>query len=393
MGLVLLASVTDPGRLVQKYGLMKTLSVPIRALTGGWKQIKMSARTAQLGGNAVDLVLHSRAHAFYDVFDGLRYGSKAERGVEWLTSKIGRIAFFDHWNVGMKSWAAVLENEVIMDSIATIMEGGSKKRVDKAIRELARRNLGEDDIQVIWEQVQAGGGGKINGVWLPETQNWDTTTKAGRDALRSYYSAMSGTLNETIITPGLERPLIVDQGPVAQMMFQFRSFAMSSITKTLLSNIQEHNMQTFNGMMVSIGLGMMSYYLYGVAKGGKDYEEMMNAPVEKWIDEGIIRSGQLAVLEDVMRAAQRIPATAPYASFSGTRSTVRSGGDFRDFFMGPTLDLAKDLGAVVTGLDDPTRHTLHMFRQLLPFQNHLFIRRGYDAIESQFNLPVKRSDR
>jgi hypothetical protein len=49
---------------------------------------------------------------------------------------------------------------------------------------------------------------------------------------------------------------------------------------------------------------------------------------------------------------------------------------------------------VATGIHEPTQSTTHQARTMLPFQNHLILRRAFTAIENAFNeffgLPKSR---
>lgn len=389
MGGVLLASVSDPARVVQKYGLHRTMRHTVKMMTGQLKEIKLSMREAQLAGTALDVVLHSRAHAMYDIFDDFRHGTKVEKALQWATTKIGLVALFDPWTAAWKQFTAGLENTVILEAISRTMTGKATK---KDIEELAARNLDQRTVEVIWEQLNAKGGAQVNGVWLPETEAWDVARPEVAKALRTYRSALVGTIDDTIVTPGFERPNWIDSGIAGRLLGQFRSFGLSSTTKVLMSGMQQRDMAYFNGMVISLALGALSYYLWAVASGGKAYEEMIGADLDKWIDEMITRSGQTAVLDEVMRIAQRVPGLSPYASFSGTRSSRREGGDLTEAMLGPSFDALEKMNTVIMGADDPTQNTLHTFRQLVPFQNLFEWRQGWDAIEAAIDLPEKRDN-
>lgn len=390
MGGVLLASVADPARVIQKYGLMRTMKQATLAFTGGLKELRMSQREAQLAGTALDVALHTRAHAMYDIFDDFRHGTKVEKGLEWATQKMGVVALFDYWNAGMKQIAAGIENAVILEAISKAVAGKASK---KELEELAARNIDADTAAIIWEQVTGKGGAQVNGVWLPETEAWDITRPEVAKALRTYRSALVGTVDDTIVTPGMERPNWIDSGIAGRLLGQFRSFGLSSTTKTLMSGMQQRDMAYFTGMSISLAMGALSYYLWAVSTGGQAYEDMMKAPLSKWFDEMIARSGQTAVFDEVMRVAQRIPAVNQYASFSGTRATRREGGDLTESILGPTFDAFEKLNTVIMGADDPTQHTLHTLRQLLPFQNLLLIRQLWDMLEAEVDLPEKRDNK
>lgn len=390
MGGVVLASVSDPARVVQKHGLINTFKDGFLPMIRDLKTARMSQREAKLAGTALDVTIHSRAHAISDVLDEYGRGSKFERGLEFASNKIGVIALFDYWTSAWKQFTAGVVNARILDAISTIMEGGADKKVLSATEYLASVNLGRNHIEEIWKQINNGGGGKVNGVWLPNTDTWDLSKPIANDALRAYRAALAKEVDDTIVTPGLERPLFLDRSIQMRMLTQFKSFGMASTTKTLMAGMQEKDARYVNGVMISLALGTLSYYLWATAVGGDAYEEMLNAGPAKWADEAITRSGQTAVFDEFQRIGQRVPGISPYLSFSGTRSTRREGGDLTEALLGPTFDLLEKANGVISGVDDPTRSTLHAFRQILPFQNLFFLRQAFDAIEAAANLPERR---
>ena len=118
---------------------------------------------------------------------------------------------------------------------------------------------------------------------------------------------------------------------------------------------------------------------------------MLKAGPGKFADEAINRSGVLGIFSDAQRFMERIPATQPYVSSSGERTTRRGGDDIVDVVLGPTVGLAKTGAKVLAGMDEPTKSTLHGIRQMMPWQNLIVWRRALDAIEAQANLPERRN--
>lgn len=390
MGNVVISSVADPARLVMKYGLTRTFRDAFMPMITNLKTIRMSQHEALLAGSGLDPVLHSRAYSMFDIFDDAHRGTPIEKGVHWASTKMGLIAGFDWWTSVIKQVTAGAANAKLLDNIAAIMEGKVKgKELLKAQEFLARNNLDADLVERIWKEVTNGeGGGKVNGIWLPNTEAW---TDAG--AKRAYRAALGGEIDSTIITPGFERPNWVDSSIPARMIAQFKSFGMTSTQKTLMAGLQEHDLAFFNGVMSSLALGALSYYLYGVASGGKTYEEMMNAGPDKWADEAISRSGVTGVFDEVQRIANRVPLLQKYASFSGKQTTRRGGGDLVSETLGPSFDLLQRAYKIGTEIDQPTKSTLHTVRTLLPLQNVFYLRRLLDKVE-QFagsGLPERRA--
>lgn len=394
MGGVVVNSVADLARPVMKYGLTRTFRDGIIPMVRAFKEIRMSQREAKYAGTALDMVMHTRAMSMMDIFDDAMRGTKAERGLHYLSTRMGTIALFDQWTSAMKQFTAGIVNAKLLDNIALLMEGGgTPKEVARAQEFLAKNNIDEELAITIWSQVSNGkGGGKVNGVWLPNTENWDVSDPMVARARRAYRAALTNEVDSTIITPGFERPSWVDSSVPARLLAQFRSFAFTSTQKTLMAGMQQHDAAFFNGTMLSLALGMVSYYLWAMSVGGKAQEEMQNAEWQKWVDEGIGRSGILGVLGEVQRVAERVPLLRQYASLSGTSSTRREGGDLTEAALGPTFDLLERSTQVLAGIDDPTKNTLHQIRLMMMFQNVTYLRQLFDKVEEAAgaNLPERR---
>lgn len=392
MGGVVLASISDPARVVMKYGLKRTFRDGVMPMIRNLKLARVSQREAQLAGTALDLVMHTRMHQITDVFDDAFRGTIIERGLQVGTSRLGMVALFDQWNSAWKQFAGGVANAKLLDSIRLVMEGGGKKEVAAATDYLARVNIDGTLAETIWREVTNGkGGGKVDGIWLPNTEDWNILDPEVARAQRAYRAALVQDIDDTIVTPGFEKPNWTDSGLPGKLIAQFKSFGLSSTQKTLMAGLQAHDAAFVNGMMISLALGGISYYLASMASGGDAQTEMENAGPDKWIDEMISRSGLIGVFDEGQRIAQRIPMLQRFASFSGTRSSRREGGDLVSELMGPTYDLLTKGSSVLAGVDEPTKQTLHQLRQMLPFQNLWYLRRLLTQIEESSGLPERRA--
>lgn len=390
MGGVTISSLPDVGRPVMRYGLLRTFRDGFLPLVTNLKAVKMSRREAKLAGVGIDALTAQRANSLFELMDDLGRGSKFERGVEYLSGKQGLIAIFSYWTDAMKSITSAIANAKVMDSVMTVVEGGSKGDMAEATRFLAEVGIDGELAQRIAEQVRKNaGGGKVDGVWLPQTENWNDD-----GAMRAFRAALAREVNNTIVTPGVERPLWTNASTAGRMLSQFKSFAFSSTYKTVLAGLQQRDTNFMQGVVISLAMGALSYYLYSVARGGDAYERMQNADAETWADEAIARSGVLGVLGLAQDITSRIPATAKISSFSGGRTTRRGGDDLVEAVLGPSFDFAKTSADVLTEVNDPTASTTHKMRQLLPWQNVSYLSWLFDATEKatnkQFNIPETR---
>lgn len=289
--------------------------------------------------------------------------------------------------------AAVTTNARLIDSIGIVMgEKATAKEVKEATEFLASVNITPDIAETIWRTADTGGIEKVNGVWLPNTELWDVSQPHIRAARRAYRAALAGEVDDTIIKPGFERPSFVDKNVGMRLLTQFKSFALSSTQKNVMAGLQQHDMAYVNGMMISLAMGALSYYLYAKAAGGRT-EQIMEQSIkdgnwELWADEAIARSGQTAIFDSVQRFANRVPIVNKFTSFSGGPRTKTIGGGLPEELLGPSFDLLVKLGKVVQSANPDeenfglTRQEMHLARQLLPFQNLAYTRRLLDQIEN-----------
>jgi len=388
MGGVLWASLPDMGQPVMKYGLTRTFRDGFLPLINNLKAFKMNFREAKLANAANDIALHSRAMALSDTLDDMKRGSKFEEGVQWATNKIGLIALFDYWTVGMKAVTANIANVKIMDALATINGAKGIMKEQEAVEYLAMIGIEGPDAALLWKEVmENAGGAKVNGVWWPNTESWENF-----EATQIYRQALYREVSRTIIQPGLERPLLSDTNELGRMLYQFKSFGMASTPKIMLAGLQQKDAAVLSGSMASMGLGALGYYFWAVSTGGQAYEDMMNADINRWADEAIGRSGLIGGLGEVQRVGQNIPLISDYVSFSGKKSTRRPGDNLMESLLGPSFDFGQGVASVVTGINEPTQATLKEFRKLLPFQNVFYLRQAIDAVEASAgsSLPERR---
>jgi hypothetical protein len=387
MGKVTISSIPDILQPVMKYGLSHVMREAFIPLVTNLKAFKISAREARYSGVGNDATLNLRTQQLLDVTDDLGRGSKFERGVEWASSRQGAVALFNYWTDAAKAWTAVSSNARLMDSIARVMTGKSDAKVEQY---LASVGMGRREVEAVWEQAsKVGAHQRQQGVWLPNTEMWEQ----GSDGLRFYRSALAREVNRTIVTPGVEKPAWTNATMSGRMVSQFKSFGMASTYRVLLAGMQQRDAAFVQGVLGSLALGALSYYIYGMATGGKAKETMLNAGLDRWADEAIARSGVTAIFGMGQDLLSRMPVVSPYTTFSGGRTSRRGGDDFLSALMGPSYDFVKTASDVAAGAADPTQSTVHKFRTLLPWQNTILLQKAFDYMESAnpAGLPARRN--
>lgn len=390
MGGTAVASIPDIAQPIMRYGAGRVFRDGYLPMISNFRALRATHRELQLAGASLDIILHSRAYQMWDVGDYMVRGSKFEKAIEWSSNKMGLLALFDVWTVAMKQVAGATAIAQTLDDIAIIAQGGA---VSGATQRLARHGISGDMAMTIWNELQrAGGGEKIDGIWWPNTDAWQNA-----EAVMAFRAALVGQVNSTIITPGVERPLWSDANLGLRMISQFKSFAFSSTTKTLMAGLQKRDMAVVTGVMVSLALGALSYYIYAMTAGGAVQAKMEAAlddlNGEGWkvfADEAMARSGVFGALGLMQGALSEIPLSAPYVTFAGQRTSRRGGESVVESTLGPSFDMLTTAANVVAGMDDPTQSTVRQASNLLPLQNHFLLRQAFDKIAEATGLPEKR---
>jgi len=209
-------------------------------------------------------------------------------------------------------------------------------------------------------------------------------------------AAVNRAVDSTIITPGLDRPNWTDENMAYSMLAQFQSFTFASTNRTLLSGAQQADMALVNGMMLSLAMGGVSYYLWAMSIGGEHLEKANKFDEGQWTDEAIARSGLLGAFSIPLDVLQKLPATQDLVTFGDQPTTRRASSGLMGTALGPSYDFAEKAFGIATELDSPTESTLHKARLLTPYQNVFWLRQAIDKVEegiaSGLGLPERRSE-
>lgn len=434
MGGVVLSAISDPARMVMKAGVLNTFKHGFLPLFSNFSAFKMATREAQYAGTALDLLNHARSSMLFDSFNALEHGSMLEKGMDFATNKMGIVALFDYWNTYMKQFAASVWSGTLMDALHSRSLGEASRWQTEM---LAQLGIDESVATALWRKItKEGGGDEVHpGIWMPNTDEWSevsdetidalldvelaelkktkkSVTKRTREKLRyeifrreheasrklqrTLRAALSTLVDDTIVTPGVERPLWVDGSTAGRLVAQFRSFTLSSTMKVAMAMSQDARIGRMApvtlGTMFSLALGSLSYYTWATAVGGRTQDRMKDefakAGRGEWegigriLDESLDRAGLLGVFSEVQKFAERVPATAPYVRFAGRPSTRSPYVNPVMDILGPTSNVVKNLGTIAMTFDDPTTGTFRAVRQLTPYQNVFWFRRSLDDIDN-----------
>ena len=381
MGGVVIASVADPANLVKRLGVESIYRDGLRHMFTNFKALEAGAREARYAGAGLDLLTHARLQAMSDTVDDYGVGGRAERLLQFGTNNMGRIALFDFWNAFWKQTVGTITMQRIIHDIEVLQTGKGDRAA--AERFLAHINIGEEEANAIWAEIQAGGASNYKGVLVPNTEDWQDPQVA-----QMFRQAIVRMTDDTIVTPGFERPAIMDETMFGKLVFQFRSFAFASITKTLLYSAQElkyGNLNILAGSGMALALGAASWYTWSILAGEDQAARMRNADYDKWMDESINRSGLLGPLQEILNIGSKIPGVADFVQFSG-ESTSKSYRPFDDPIIdagGPSVGFVKDLQKAIGTASEPNQTTFKAIRRLSPLANVSYIRPVLNTLEDE----------
>lgn len=409
LGNVVPASLPDLGRIIMRNGFADSFKHILLPAFREFGNLKLSAREGRYAGAINEAYSHAKMQTLTESLNTINSGTRFEHGLNWLSSKVGLIGGFNFFTDFGKSLDAAVVNGRLFDSMEMLkpLEHVPFEKLNRAQKRAwtyLHKDLGLTDnvIRNIRKEMNGveKGGGKFNtetgemdakagksGIWLPNTESWKN-----RDTVRAYRAALNRHINSTIVTPGVERPLMADADIGMKLLFQFRSFMLSSTMKVTLAGLQQQDRDIVSGIVVSLLLGGLSYALYETSRGNGD--KLKDVPAGVWLDEAVNRSGLLGVIADVQAMLKSIPLTQKYAGFGTRQNSRREGATLASFLVGPNADLVQTAGNVIMGLDNPTKGTLHQIRLLLPFQNVFYLRLLLDKLESKtadaLDLPETR---
>jgi hypothetical protein len=385
MGVSTISSISDMARPIWKHG-------PTKVFKHGWQpfvknvtendkafRLKSKELNRKIGLN-LEPVLHSRAQGLFDLAEDTIGKTKLERGVTLATQKMGLIALYDYWTAGMKTISGNVAHATFAEYIPTVAKAWRENAEFTGDLLTMRTNLREaglSDLMIhrIAQQMEAPNGVEYfsNGGVLPNVHLWDDP-----QAFRAYQAAVASEVNKLIVTPGLERPNVVDENMAYSLLFQFKSFLFASNSRMVMSALQGNDPYLMQGVAFSLAFGALSYYTYAYAAGGRTLEDMKEMSPEAWVWEATKRSGILGALSIGADAAER----TPWISGDDSPMVFRKPSGLLGVFLGPTYTQADRLFTVAATLDNEDQEqNMRRLRQVfIPYQNHFLFRQLFDRV-------------
>jgi hypothetical protein len=380
MGSAALSSLPDMAGTVLRHGLTTTFSdafMPFfNMLTRQSDVWKEAARQYRAMGIAVESVLASRHHALTDTLDTYHPQSRVERTMQWANGKFQFVNLLAPWTDFAKINASLVAGSEILRATKAAAEGKATAR--------QLRTLGESGIEPHMagriNQAFETGGEIRDGVHLPNTADWTDA-----EARRVFEGAVARDADISVVTPGQEKPLWMSH-PILSVIGQFKSFTAAATERILISNLQRRDAQVLQGLIFSMGLGMLSYKLNSLTGGQPTSDKPQD-----WVKEAISRGNLLGWFEEANAMASKVTrggvdvyrligADKPLSRYA-SRSAI-------DQLLGPTAGKVGGILAVGSAASKPSEWNesdSKALRRLVAGQNLFFLRNLFDQIEKAGN--------
>ena len=383
---------TDSINAVYRHGFMNVMGdgyLPFfKSMVGMGDGFATGARQSMKDlGVGIDSAIGHLSHQWGDVIDNHLPGSKFERALGWTADKSMLLNLHGPWTDGMKTVAGTV---AAADFLRTAERIAGQTHTQADIQRMALAGIDQHMAVRIWEAYQDGGGQEFGkGTHVANTADWKDTH--ARDV---FASAIGRDADMAVLTPGAEKPLWMS-GPVVSLLGQYKSFVAAAHEKVLISNLQQMDGRTLQGLAASLGMGMLSYRAYTLWSGAPTSDRPQD-----WIKEGISRSAIMGWFSELnsMQAKFTGGKTDVFQAIGADKPLSRrqSNGALSEL-LGPTYS---KLEGMAGGLNDASHGTwnatdTHKLRQAIFLQNLFFVRRLFDHLEDGFNenLGVKPMDR
>jgi uncharacterized coiled-coil protein SlyX len=373
LGGMTVSAIPDLGRPVMVHGVNRVMRDGVMGFINNRAAFIAAAKEIKEAGTALDVTLNTTAMARADLDEPLEIGNKVEKFMSKRSNEFSALTLMNPWNAANKQFSGVISQSRIIQDIEKLLSGNISKR-DKAW--LAHNFIDASSGARILEQFKKHG--EIDrGVYIPNAREWDVDTR------ELFRAAIRKTVDTTIQTPGIDKPLWFDKG-VLRLVAQFRSFGFASVQRSMISGLQMRDMKTLNGTLLMVSLGMMTYAIKEELAG----RELSDDPV-KWIIEGVDRSGVTGWFMDANNITEkftrgRIGVSAltsdPLMSRYASRGVMGA-------MLGPSVGLVEDAASFIGGVSsgEVDESIMKSGRRLLPLQNHFLFGQLFDEAGAGIN--------
>jgi len=370
MGGVVPSSLPDMARIVMAEGFANVYANGLRPMIKNMKSYKVAAEDARGYAQGIDAFLGGRAEVIADVSYMTQPSTKVEKLISTASKKYSKINLMSQWTRFWKGFHGAVAQTRIADELISGV-------YDPRLKQLG---IKESDASAISEQIKKYGY-KEDGVWVINVSGWDRG-----DLALDWMAALRKESDRVIIVPGQEKPLFMSRD-IGATGFQFKSFIASATVRMTASMLQKQDAYMGQGMLFSIGLGMVAYAFKEWNAG----RELSDDPKE-WVLEGIDRSGALGLIGEADNTITKLSRDSfgirPVLGVDSHASRYAS-RSFAETALGPSVGLANDLAYMSgellaseeNGGRDITDSDKRTIRRIMPYQNLFYMRKFFDMMQ------------
>ena len=337
LGHVTVSSFADVARPAMVHGFSRTFSKGIVPAITRAKGRKLAIKEAQKAGQVTERILGGRMATLAEIADPYAQGTAFERMMQNLSNGFSKVTLMSQWNDFWKATSSVITQDRIVRNIGAMAAGNKLPKGETQY--MAFLGVDKNVARQMNAQLRKHGATE-DGIRLANSDAWDD------DALvRRFRAAINKDVDRTIVTKGLGDVPLFANSETGKMLLQFRSFALAAHQRILISGLQQSDAAFASGMVFAITAGMATFAFKTLERG----EKLPDNP-NKWIVEGIDRSGIIPVMMEANNMAEKVGvpglgrlAGAPPASRFASRNIIGS-------FVGPTAGTLQDVGTTVRAI-------------------------------------------
>lgn len=365
LGGMTLSALADVGNVVMKEGMRKIYGQELVNFAAKIDGIEMARGELRLAGLGLDDINSGRSPMMEGIDASNRTGqSFVENTVHGMARGFSKVALMTQWNNKMKTLAGMGVQARMMEAFEGTWTTLSKKNRNK----LARSGIGENEFEIIKRNLEGNVEKRSSGILLPNTNRWN---QPDADVARELFrGAIRRDVDIMIVTPGQEIPIWMSS-EAGKFFTQFKSFAVSSTSRTMLTALQDKDMNTLMGMMVSTTLGTLSYILKTKAAGKE-----LDLSEDNLLREGIDRSGMLGVLPELNGVLEKMD--IGFGRVTGGKELSRfESRNLLGQILGPSSGTFRDFQNIVTSLAADgvlKKSDTDGMKRLTPYQNVFYTR-------------------
>jgi len=395
------SSMADVGNIVMGNGFKNIFGDLLIPVITNLKKRKLAVEELRSAGLVWESLLNSRIQTIAEIGDPTARGSYFSRSINNMSTMFTQGTLITQWNDVMKASSGILSQSKILKASRDLASG--KKLNKNLIAELRWMGLNNSQLRAISREFKKHGDSG-RGVLLSGVNKWDDQGLA-----RSFRAALNKNVNATIVTKGLGDVPMFMNSEIGKTVGQFQSFSFAAnqrITVRAAQRMAKGDLAVVQGIASAITIGMLvahlkaeTYKKSAEARGvntrnlGSDHWT-----TEKWITEGIDRSGLIPVLMMFNNAFEKIglPGLSKglgYATGSDVAPASRyAARSLPQTLLGPSLGTVADTASIINSVSSSmqtgkpvTENDIHRIRKMIPFQGMVGIRRIFDEAERLIN--------